>query len=720
MIFKNIYFSMRFKIIALITLIIFFLCIFSMIEQQSSSNELMQNMETVLETKSNSIGNAISAQFYERYGDVQAFALNPVFQENDKKKMEAYLNQYSALYGIYDLIIYADLNGNIIATNTLNTTGSSINYQKISQENFSKEKWFINTVTKKFTEDSEKKFEGTYFEGPYIDPIVTNVYGTKSFTTTFSAPVYNKSGKMIGVMSNRANFSYIENELIESYKSLVKEGFPKTEITLLDSNGIVIADYDPSFTNVQEYKRDYELLNKLNLFQRNPDRAAYILATKMGIISSYHPRKKLDTIGGFSIINSPKWISSIGWTVLVRSETDSFFSKIYYLKYKFFISICLIGLFFIIISFFVINSVSKKFINISEHLKNSAAKTFITANNMSESSGKVACVTADQSNAVEQSVSAMSEISSMITQTVEHVNECSVFTSTVNEKTQQGNAIMDKLTNSMESIQNANADLQNMANIITEVTNKTSVINDIVFKTQLLSINASIEAARAGQQGKGFSVVAEEVGNLALTSGNAAKEIQTLLLDSQNQISRIIEITSKKISDAQTVSSDAAKEFVTISNEIESINERLKGITQATKEQQIGVNQVVKAMSKMDEATKQNNSLALETNELSKELKQEGLILEKIMKAVQVLILGNISLNNRQEKEMQLIEKLSESWKEDNKINNFNTIDPSKIEVKSLLGKVADNIKSKTEVSHPLEKVELTAEDEQFNEIKNL
>ncbi|MHA0111674.1 methyl-accepting chemotaxis protein, partial [Klebsiella pneumoniae] len=80
--------------------------------------------------------------------------------------------------------------------------------------------------------------------------------------------------------------------------------------------------------------------------------------------------------------------------------------------------------------------------------------------------------------------------------------------------------------------EDANSQLQSISNIIGEISAKTNIINDIVFKTQLLSFNASIEAARAGQHGRGFAVVAEEVGNLAQMSGNAAKEIRALLEDS--------------------------------------------------------------------------------------------------------------------------------------------------------------------------------------------
>ncbi|WP_186647526.1 methyl-accepting chemotaxis protein [Fluviispira vulneris] len=673
-----------------------------------------------MESESLNLGNAIAAQFYERYGDVQAFAINPVFAENDKKKMQEALNQYSTLYGIYDIILYVDMNGNFIASNSLSPKGKEINNQLLKNENYAKEKWFQNVLMKKFTEDSEKTFQGTYFEGPSEDPIVSKVFGDHAYTTSFSAPVYNKSKKMIGIITNRANFSYLEDELKLVHKKLTKQGYPQADISLIDANGFIISEYDPSFNSSTEFKRDFNILNKYNFFERNPVQKDIFSKKTIGISYANSPRKNYDYIGGYALIDSPKWIPSIGWTVLIHSNVDSFFSQIHRLKYNFIMTILALGLLSILIGFFIINTISNKFINISEHLKISAAKTFSTANNIAISSETVANATNDQTDAMQQSVSAMSEISSMITQTVEHVKDCSIFASTVQDKTDKGNLIMDKLTNSMESIQNANTDLQNMPNIITEVANKTSIINEIVFKTQLLSINASIEAARAGQQGKGFSVVAEEVGNLALTSGSAAKEIQILLQDSHNQVSRIIDITSKKIVDAQSVSLEAAKEFVTISQEIQSINERLKGITQATKEQQIGVQQVVKAMSKMDQATKQNNTSAYEAKQLAKELKNEGMIVEKIMKAIQVLILGNIKFTSKKAKETQLIDNLSESWEEERPHENkeVENIANSNAEVNKLIASIEKSAAKPHNEEY--EKCELNADHISFKENKKL
>src|SRR3954468_23516662 len=106
---------------------------------------------------------------------------------------------------------------------------------------------------------------------------------------------------------------------------------------------------------------------------------------------------------------------------------------------------------------------------------------------------------------------------------------------------------VQRLQSAMAAIKESNDLLNDLKTSFQAIQNKTRVINDIVFKTKLLSFNASIEAARAGQYGKGFSVVAEEVGRLAQTSGKAAKEIEALLSESRKKSTAAIEVVGTHV-----------------------------------------------------------------------------------------------------------------------------------------------------------------------------
>jgi methyl-accepting chemotaxis protein len=215
----------------------------------------------------------------------------------------------------------------------------------------------------------------------------------------------------------------------------------------------------------------------------------------------------------------------------------------------------------------------------------------------------------EQAAAIQESVSALTEMGSMIAQTSQNValsRESSDATRALAENSKQ---TMERLAHSLSAIQKSNTQLQELQKVIEDINSKTAVINDIVFKTQLLSFNASIEAARAGQHGRGFAVVAEEVGSLADMSGQAARDITTLLEASQNKVRETLEMIQARVQDGNKVGQLAIRAFDEISEGVAQINAQVRAIGEATQQQEIGVQQTNTAMRQMD-VTSQSNAEA--------------------------------------------------------------------------------------------------------------
>lgn len=158
------------------------------------------------------------------------------------------------------------------------------------------------------------------------------------------------------------------------------------------------------------------------------------------------------------------------------------------------------------------------------------------------------------------------------------------------EEAQRGLEAMDQLSTNLKLIshettnlgknaENGYEEMEQIIGMIQEIQQKTQVINDIVFQTKLLSFNASVEAARAGEAGKGFSVVAEEVGNLAVLSGNSAKEISDILQTNNAKISQIILQNKQKINGGITeVKTVVEKGLNTSSKTSQSLQEMFRRI----------------------------------------------------------------------------------------------------------------------------------------------
>jgi methyl-accepting chemotaxis protein len=279
---------------------------------------------------------------------------------------------------------------------------------------------------------------------------------------------------------------------------------------------------------------------------------------------------------------------------------------------------------------------------------------------MSNLSSELSSCATEQAAAVQETASSLEEISAMINRNTDHANNAKNSSRESLAAVKKGLSAVSNMLKSMEEIdhnnkifntfiEKNNKELSEMVTVITNISEKTKVINDIVFQTKLLSFNASVEAARAGEQGKGFAVVAEEVGNLAVMSGNAANEIKGLLDESIIKVNNIVKGTKVEVEklmkvgiESVQVGTSRAQECNASLNEINdnvlNVESIVSEVADASVEQSKGIEEVTKAMVQIDEVTTQNtlasqkvSASANQTNNLSETIKVSASNLQKFL-----------------------------------------------------------------------------------------
>ncbi len=137
-----------------------------------------------------------------------------------------------------------------------------------------------------------------------------------------------------------------------------------------------------------------------------------------------------------------------------------------------------------------------------------------------------------------------------------------------------------------------------------EISNIIKVINGIASQTNILSLNAAIEAARAGDAGKGFAVVADEVQNLARKSSEAAKRTATL-----------IETSNAKIAEGHKITDQTMMEFASIADSITEFSELVKQVSASSSEQNAALDKFEQGMQQISNVVDHNIVVAQENAE---------------------------------------------------------------------------------------------------------
>uniref|UniRef100_UPI003857287C methyl-accepting chemotaxis protein n=1 Tax=Aliarcobacter butzleri TaxID=28197 RepID=UPI003857287C len=197
---------------------------------------------------------------------------------------------------------------------------------------------------------------------------------------------------------------------------------------------------------------------------------------------------------------------------------------------------------------------------------------------------------------LEETAAALEEITSNIRNNTESIAQMSKLSSNVTTSANQGEKLANETTVAMDEI-------NNQVRLINEAI---GVIDNIAFQTNILSLNAAVEAATAGEAGKGFAVVAQEVRNLASRSAEAAREIKT-----------IVENATIKANEGKEIASNMIEGYKHLNQNISQTMNLISDIQNASKEQLLGIEQINDAVNQLDQQTQQNAMVASQTHDIA-------------------------------------------------------------------------------------------------------
>ncbi len=253
-------------------------------------------------------------------------------------------------------------------------------------------------------------------------------------------------------------------------------------------------------------------------------------------------------------------------------------------------------------------------------LDNGADEVRSAAAQVASSSQSLAAGACEQASSLEETSSALEQLAAMTRTNAENAKQSKVLSDEARTAAEGGNETVVQLNSAMTAINDSAGEISKII----------KVIEAIAFQTNLLALNAAVEAARAGEHGKGFAVVADEVRNLAQRAAGAAKETTGL-----------IEQSVLKAQEGSRVAGSVAGSLGEIATNVASVSDLVTDIAKASSEQALGVEQINTAVSQMDNVTQQNAAGAEESASASEQLSGQSEMVKSMVSDLAAVVGGS-------------------------------------------------------------------------------
>jgi methyl-accepting chemotaxis protein len=411
----------------------------------------------------------------------------------------------------------------------------------------------------------------------------------------FAAPVYSKSGDVLGAVISTLNMDFISEKIYSARLGTSCYGF------IIDKTGLCIAHPN----------KDHIMKTNIAKTEGMMDFAARMIAGEAGVDSYVFQGVK--KIAGFAPV------PSAGWSICITQDYSEFMAP----AYRLMAFIVVIALVFLVIAgagvFFITQSITLPIGRISGELDDASGQVSAASAQVASASQSLAEGAFEQASALEETSSSLEEIASMTKQNADNAAQAKALMG-------EAHKIVEKVDEHMNSMV---ASIKEVTKSSEETGKIIKTIDEIAFQTNLLALNAAVEAARAGEAGAGFAVVADEVRNLAMRAAEAAKNTSTLI---ENTI-----VTVQNSSDLTEKTQEAFKGNMEIAIKIGQLVDE---IAAASHEQSQGISQIGKAVAEMDKVVQSTAASAEESASAAEELNAQATQMKKSVEQMVAIIIA--------------------------------------------------------------------------------